>query len=198
MSKRVAFYTRVSTSDGKQTTDNQLRELTIAAERLGWEVVAHFTDVGISGAKGRDRRPGLDDMLKGIARRDFDMIAAWSVCRLGRSLQHLVSLLGDLDARRVDLYLHVQAIDTSTPSGKAMFQMMGVFAEFERSMVSERVRAGLARSDKRSGRPPLDYLVRRKIEKALGQGISINATAKKLKVGVGTVHRIKTAMAHAA
>jgi DNA invertase Pin-like site-specific DNA recombinase len=198
MSKRVAFYTRVSTNDGKQTTDNQLRELTIAAERLGWEVVAHFTDVGISGAKGRDRRPGLDDMMKGIARRDFDMIAAWSVCRLGRSLQHLVSLLGDLDARKVDLYLHVQAIDTSTPSGKAMFQMMGVFAEFERSMISERVRAGLARSDKRSGRPPLDYLVRRKIEKALGQGMSINATAKKMKVGVGTVHRIKTRLANAA
>jgi len=198
MSKRVAFYTRVSTNDGKQTTDNQLRELTIAAERLGWDVVAHFTDVGISGAKGRDRRPGLDDMMKGIARRDFDMIAAWSVCRLGRSLQHLVSLLGDLDARKVDLYLHVQAIDTSTPSGKAMFQMMGVFAEFERSMISERVRAGLARSDKRSGRPPLDYLVRRKIEKALGQGMSINATAKKMKVGVGTVHRIKTRLANAA
>lgn len=198
MSKRVAFYTRVSTNDGKQTTDNQLRELTIAAERLGWEVVAHFTDVGISGAKGRDRRPGLDDMMKGIARRDFDMVASWSVCRLGRSLQHLITLLGDLDARKVDLYLHVQAIDTSTPSGKAMFQMMGVFAEFERSMVSERVRAGLARSDKRSGRPPLDYLVRRKIEKALGQGMSINATAKKLKVGVGTVHRIKTRLADAA
>jgi DNA invertase Pin-like site-specific DNA recombinase len=198
MSKRVAFYTRVSTNDGKQTTDNQLRELTIAAERLGWDVVAHFTDVGISGAKGRDRRPGLDDMMKGIARRDFDMIAAWSVCRLGRSLQHLVSLLGDLDARKVDLYLHVQAIDTSTPSGKAMFQMMGVFAEFERSMISERVRAGLARSDKRSGRPPLDYLVRRKIEKALGSGMSINATAKKLRVGVGTVHRIKTRLANAA
>ena len=198
MSKRVAFYTRVTTNDGKQTTDNQLRELTIAAERLGWDVVAHFTDVGISGAKGRDRRPGLDDMMKGIARRDFDMIAAWSVCRLGRSLQHLVSLLGDLDARKVDLYLHVQAIDTSTPSGKAMFQMMGVFAEFERSMISERVRAGLARSDKRSGRPPLDYLVRRKIEKALGQGMSINATAKKMKVGVGTVHRIKTRLANAA
>jgi DNA invertase Pin-like site-specific DNA recombinase len=198
MSKRVAFYTRVSTNDGKQTTDNQLRELTIAAERLGWEVVAHFTDVGISGAKGRDRRPGLDDMMKGIARRDFDMIAAWSVCRLGRSLQHLVSLLGDLDARKVDLYLHVQAIDTSTPSGKAMFQMMGVFAEFERSMISERVRAGLARSDKRSGRPPLDYLVRRKIENALGSGMSINATAKKMRVGVGTVHRIKTRLANAA
>jgi DNA invertase Pin-like site-specific DNA recombinase len=198
MSKRVALYTRVSTSDGKQTVDNQLRDLNIAAERLGWEIVAHFSDVGISGAKGRDRRPGLDEMMRGISRRDFDMVAAWSVCRLGRSLQHLVSLLGDLDARKVDLYLHVQAIDTSTPSGKAMFQMMGVFSEFERAMISERVRAGLARSDKRTGRPPLDFLVRRKIEKLLTQGMSINATAKKLNVGLGTVHRIKTQLANAA
>lgn len=198
MAKRVAIYTRVSTSDGKQTVENQLRDLTLVAKRLGWDVVEHFSDVGISGAKGRDRRPGLDAMMQGIARREFDMVAAWSVCRLGRSLQHLVSLLGDLDARKLDLYLHVQAIDTSTPSGKAMFQMMGVFAEFERAMISERVKSGLARSDKRSGRPPLDYLVRRKVEKALNQGLSINATAKKLKIGVATVHRIKTRLADAA
>jgi DNA invertase Pin-like site-specific DNA recombinase len=152
MTKRVALYTRVSTSDG-QTTENQLRDLNIAAERLGWEIVAHYTDEGISGAKGREKRPGLDALLKGIARREFDMVAAWSVCRLGRSLQHLVNLLGDINARGIDLYLHVQAIDTSTPSGKAMFQMLGVFAEFERAMISERVKSGLARSTKKGGRP---------------------------------------------
>ena len=126
------------------------------------------------------------------------MVASWSVCRLGRSLQHLVSLLGDLDARGVDLYLHVQAIDTSTPSGRAMYQMLGVFAELERSLISERVKAGLARSSKRGGRPPLDYLKKQKVERLLSGGLSINKTAKKLRVGVGTVHRIKTAMAHAA
>lgn len=198
MSKRVALYTRISTNDGQQTVENQLRDLTQAADRLGWEIVATFSDQGISGAKGREKRPGLDALMKGIARREFDMVAAWSVCRLGRSLQHLVHLLGDLDAKGVDLYLHVQAIDTSTPSGRAMFQMLGVFAEFERSMISERVRAGLARSTKRSGRPPLDVLKRRKIERLLHGGMSINQTAQKAKVGVGTVHRIKTAMAHAA
>lgn len=195
VNKRVALYTRVSTSDGKQTVENQLRDLNAVADRLGWEIVAHFSDVGISGAKGRDRRAGLDALMKGIARRDFDMIAAWSVCRLGRSLQHLVSLLGDLDARRIDLYLHAQAIDTSTPSGKAMFQMMGVFAEFERAMISERVKAGLARSTKKGGRPPLDPAKHRKIEKLLGGGLSIAKTARAAKVGQGTVHRIKTAMA---
>ena len=195
MTKRVAIYTRVSTNDGKQTTENQLRDLHLMAERMGWEIVAHYTDEGISGARGRDKRPGLDAMPKAITRREFDMVAAWSVCRLGRSLQHLISLLGDLDARGVDLYLHVQALDTSTPSGKAMFQMLGVFAEFERSMISERVKAGLARSAKKGGRPRLDADKAERIRRALNAGTSINATAKKLRVGIGTVHRLKQQMA---
>lgn len=194
--KRIAIYTRVSTD--QQTVENQHRELESVAQRMGWEIVATFSDEGISGAKGRDRRPGLDAMLKGIARKDFDMIAAWSIDRLGRSLQHLVSLLSDLNAKGVDLYLHVQAIDTSTPSGRAMFQMLGVFAEFERAMISERVKSGLARSDKKPGRPALPYEKKRRIERMLSGGTSINQTAKKLKVGIGTVHRIKTAMANAA
>jgi DNA invertase Pin-like site-specific DNA recombinase len=198
MSKRVAIYSRVSTNDGQQTIDNQLRDLHQAAARMGWDIVATFADEGISGAKGRDKRPGFDAMMKGIARKDFDMVASWSVCRLGRSLQHLVHLLGELEARGVDLYLHVQAIDTSTPSGRAMFGMLGVFAEFERAMISERVKAGLARSTKKGGRPPIDYLRKQKILRLLDGGLSINQTARKMKVGVATVHRIKTAMADAA
>ena len=191
--KRVAIYTRVSTNDS-QTVENQLRELNMAAERMGWTIVAHHSDEGISGAKGRDRRPGLDALLKGIARREFDMVAAWSVCRLGRSLQHLVSLLGDMTARGVDLYLHVQALDTSTPSGRAMFGMLGVFAEFERAMISERVRAGIARSGKKGGRPPVDPDKVDKIKRALIRGTSINEAARKHRVGVATVHRIKVQM----
>jgi len=195
--KRVAIYTRISTADRQQTIENQLRDLNLAAERLGWEIVAHYSDEGISGAKGRDKRPGLDAMLKAITRKEFDMVASWSVCRLGRSLQHLVSLLGDLNDRDVDLYLHVQALDTSTPSGRAMFQMLGVFSEFERAMVSERVRSSLARlreQGKVLGRKPLDPKTVEKIEQSLIQGTSINATARKLKVGVATVHRIKAKM----
>jgi DNA invertase Pin-like site-specific DNA recombinase len=114
--------------------------------RHGWEIAGEFVDRGISGAKGRDRRPGLDRLLKGVARREFDMVAAWSVDRLGRSLQHLVELLGKLHAKGVDLYLHLQGLDTSTPSGRCMFQMLDVFAEFERALIQERVRAGLARA----------------------------------------------------
>jgi DNA invertase Pin-like site-specific DNA recombinase len=140
------------------------------------------------------KRPGLDALIKAVMRREIDMVAAWSVCRLGRSLQHLISLLGDMDAKRVDLYLHVQALDTSTPSGKAMFQMLGVFAEFERAMISGRVKAGLARSTKKAGRPALDHYKVEKIKKSLALGNSINATAKKLGVGVASVHRIKVVM----
>ena len=194
MTKRVAIYTRVSTADGQQTIDNQLRDLHLAAERLGWEIVAHYSDEGISGAKGRDRRPGLDAMLKAITRREFDMVAAWSVCRLGRSLQHLVSLLGDLDHRGVDLYLHQQGLDTSTPAGKALFQMMGVFSEFERAMIKERVRSGLARAKsqgtvlgRRRNDDPKRLAMVRKLRK---DGVGIGKIARTLGVGVSYVQRV--------
>jgi DNA invertase Pin-like site-specific DNA recombinase len=148
MAKRVGIYIRVST-DG-QTTANQRRELEAVAARSGWDIVGVYEDAGISGAKGREKRPGFDRLLKDATGRKVDMIAAWSVDRLGRSLQHLVGFLNELQALGCDLYLHQQAIDTTTPSGRAMFQMCGVFAEFERSMIVERVNAGLKRA-KRDG-----------------------------------------------
>src|SRR3954468_18221602 len=103
--KRVAIYARVSV-DRSQTVENQLRQLNEVAVRLGWTVVAVFTDEGISGAKGRDKRPGFDALLRGVARREFDLVVAWSVCRLGRSLPDLVNFLGDVQTRSIDLYLH--------------------------------------------------------------------------------------------
>lgn len=196
MTKRVALYTRVS--QDSQTTENQRRELMAVAERLGWEVVAEFTDHGISGSKGRDKRPGYDALMKAVARREIDMVASWAVDRLGRSLQNLVTFLTEINAKGVDLYLHQQALDTSTPSGRAMFGMLSVFADFEREMIISRIKAGLARSTKRSGRPPLDAEKVERIKRSLTKGVSINATAKKLKVGVGTVHRVKQQMALAA
>src|SRR5712671_3414924 len=122
--KRVALYVRVST-DG-QTVANQTRELEEAALRHGWQVVEVFADEGISGSKGRDQRPAFDRLCKGIARREFDLVAAWSVDRLGRSLQDLVSCLEEINGNGVDLYLHQQGLDTSTPAGRAMFQRLGV------------------------------------------------------------------------
>ena len=141
---KVAIYCRVSTNE--QTTENQLKELTEWADRAGHEIVAVYDDNGVSGAKGREYRKEFDKLLKAAVRREFDLVAAWSVDRLGRSLKDLISFLEDLHSAGVDLFLHQQALDTTTPSGKAMFQMMSVFSEFERSMISERVKAGLART----------------------------------------------------
>jgi DNA invertase Pin-like site-specific DNA recombinase len=188
MTKRVALYLRVSTAE--QTVENQQRELEAVAERHCWNVVAVFTDAGISGVKGRDKRPGYDRLCHGIARREFDQVAAWSVDRLGRSLQDLVALLGELHAKSVDLYLHQQGLDTSTPAGKAMFQMLGVFSEFERAMIVERVKAGLSRAraeGKRLGRHPVNKDVVERIREQLAHGSGIIKTAKLIGCGVGTV-----------
>jgi DNA invertase Pin-like site-specific DNA recombinase len=191
---RVALYLRVSTTE--QTVENQRRELQAIAERHGWQVVAEFADEGVSGTKGRDKRPGYDRLCQGIARKEFDRVAAWSVDRLGRSLQGLVAFLGELHAKGVDLYLHQQGIDTGTPAGKAMFQMMGVFAEFERAMIVERVNAGLARAraqGKRLGRPTLPSAKEAAIRASLESGNGIHKTAKLAGVGVSAVQRIKAA-----
>lgn len=196
MTKRIALYTRVS--QDTQTTENQRRELLAVADRNGWHIVAEYEDHGISGAKGRDQRPGYDALMKAIARREIDMVATWAVDRLGRSLQNLIAFLTEINAKGVDLYLHQQALDTSTPSGRAMFGMLSVFADFEREMIRSRIMAGLARSDKKPGRPALPPIMVEKIQRTLKSGVSINATAKRLKVGVGTVHRIKMKMAEAA
>lgn len=192
-SKKAAFYVRVSTSDG-QTTENQLRHLHEVAQRLGWTVVAIFSDEGISGSKGRDRRPGLDGLMKGVARKEFDIVATWSVDRLGRSLPDLVTLLGDLQARGVDLFLHQQALDTSTPSGKLLFQMLSVFSEFERSMIVARVKAGLQRTTKRLGRPPMSSEKTEAIHTMLMQGLGVRETARRTGAGTATVQRLKRAM----
>ena len=190
--KKVAIYSRVSTSG--QTVENQTRELQAVAERLGWDVIATLSDEGISGAKGRDKRPAYDRLMNMVSRREIDMIACWSVDRLGRSLQHLVSFLSEINDRHVDLYLHQQNIDTSTPSGKAMFGMLGIFAEFERSILRSRIMAGLARSNKKSGRPSIDAHKHSEIEKLLQDGISMSNIAKQVNVGKATVHRISKTM----
>jgi DNA invertase Pin-like site-specific DNA recombinase len=196
--KRVAIYTRVST-DG-QSVENQRRELIATAERRGWQIAAEFSDAGISGAKGRDMRPGFDHMLKAATRRDIDLIAAWSVDRLGRSLQDLVGFLGEIHGAGIDLYLHQQGLDTSTPAGKAMFQMLGVFAEFERSMIVARVHAGLARAreeGKRLGRPSnLTPAAGRKLRGLLAGGMGVVRAAKAVGVGTGTAQRIKAELGH--
>jgi DNA invertase Pin-like site-specific DNA recombinase len=194
--KRAVLYLRVSTVE--QTTANQERELREIAGRMGCEITKVYRDHGISGAKGRDKRPQFDALCKAAARREFDGVMAWSVDRLGRSLQDLVAFLGELHALGVDLLLHQQGLDTTTPAGKAMFQMMGVFAEFERAMIQERVRAGLRRAKdegKQLGRPKIAADIERAILADLRKkdrpGLRVIAAAHG--VAVNTVQRIARA-----
>lgn len=207
--QRVALYLRVST-DG-QTTKNQRRDLEAVAKQAGWEIVGVYDDDGVSGAKGREYRKQFDRLLKDAARHQFDMVAAWSVDRLGRSLQHLVAFLQELRALNVGLYLHKQALDTSTPSGRAMFGMLSVFADFERELISERVRAGMARAKveqaeraavgkprigsdgrlkKAIGRPRVPAATEALIRAARAKGKGKLKISKELGIGVGTVQRV--------
>jgi DNA invertase Pin-like site-specific DNA recombinase len=207
---RAALYLRVSTGD--QTVANQRRDLEAAAAQRGWTVVAEYADEGVSGAKGRDQRPGLDRMLKDATRGRFDVVMAWAVDRMGRSLVDLIGTLQELHGANVDLFLHQQALDTTTPSGRALFGMLGVFSEFERSMIVARVRAGMDRAKaeqaagvvrrnaqgmklKAIGRPKAESQVEAAIRAKLEAGTGMLKAAKELGVGVSTVQRVKREMA---
>ena len=189
--KRAALYVRVSTD--AQTVENQTRELRQVAKRRGWDVVEVYSDAGISGAKGRNGRPGLDTMLKDASRRKFDVILAWAIDRLGRSLSDLLDTIQHLEACGVDLYLDQQVIDTTTPMGKLVFQLTGAFAEFERTMIRQRIKAGLKRAVAQGvklGRPKIDSATERKARRQLAKGVGMLKVAKSLGIGTGTVQRI--------
>jgi DNA invertase Pin-like site-specific DNA recombinase len=205
MTRRAALYLRVSTRE--QSTAMQRAELEAVAQRAGWTIVETYEDQGISGGKGRDQRPAFDRMLKDAVRRKFDVLMAWSVDRLGRSLQDLINGLSDLQGANVDLYLREQAVDTTTPGGKALFQMLGVFAEFERSIIRQRVQSGVdqarargkrlgrprvgeTKNDKQRGRPGVNEVLAE-----LTKGSSLRVTARTCGVSLKTVQRIKAAAA---
>jgi DNA invertase Pin-like site-specific DNA recombinase len=192
MSKRAAFYVRVSTDH--QSVENQTRELRQVAERRGWHIVEIYFDAGISGAKGRDQRPGLDALLNDASRGKFDIVLCWAIDRLGRSLIDLLGTIQHLEACKVDLYLDQQNIDTTTPMGRLVFQVTGAFAEFERSMIRQRVRAGLKRAVARGsklGRPKVSADLERQARELLAQGHGILKVGKLLNLGSGTVQRIR-------
>lgn len=195
---RVAIYLRVSTD--QQTTENQRLELTAWADRCGHTVVKVFEDRAISGAKSSAERPGLRALLKDAVLRRFDLVAVWSVDRLGRSLQDLTATLAALESSKVDFFSHQQAIDTTTSTGKAMFGMVGVFAEFERSIIVERVRAGIARvratgktkSGKAIGRPRVSQKALDAARTALAApGASIRTVAAATGLSAGKVSQIR-------
>ena len=209
--KRAALYVRVSTD--AQTVESQIRELGEVAERRGWQVVEIYKDAGISGAKGRDQRPGLDTMLKDASRRKFDVVMAWAIDRLGRSLIDLLRTIQDLEAVGVDLYLDQQHLDTTTPTGKLLFHVTGAFSEFERSMIRQRVNAGLTvirakiKRDghfttragivrRRLGRPGAEPKQIARARQELAKGLGIGRVARMTGLGTGTVHKLKREMAN--
>lgn len=193
--KRCGIYLRVS--QDSQTTANQFHILQEVAARSGWTIVEVFEDAGISGAKGRDKRLAYDALLKAVHRREINMVAAFAVDRLGRSLSDLVSFLSDIQARGCDLYLHQQAVDTSTPSGRMLFGLLSVFAEFERELVKARVHASLDRARARGvrlGRPPIASIDLEPVRKRLQKGQSIRVIAKATGFSTATVQRVKRSM----
>lgn len=192
---RVVIYGRVSTND--QTTDNQIYKLKEIIENRNWKLVDTYTDEGISGSKGRDKRPEFNRLCEDMVKGKFDKILVWDVSRLGRSLQDLVMFLNDLNSVDVGLYIHQSGLDTSTPSGRMMFQMVGVFSEFERSMISERVKTGLERvkkQGKKLGRKAtITNKIKNNILELLNEGKPYSYIANELNVSKATVCRLKKA-----
>ena len=184
---RAALYARVSTQD--QNAENQLRALREHADRSGWMIAAEFVDHATSGT--RERRPGLDALIAEGRRRKFDIIAVAALDRLGRNLRHLVTLLDELQHLGLSLVSLREAIDLSSPIGRAMFGLIGVLAEVERAWIVERTHAGLRRAraqGKRLGRPRA-ITDAGKLRQLLANGVSYRAIARSLNVSEGTVRR---------
>jgi len=193
--KRVALYARVST-DG-QTVENQLRELrAVAKSHPEWKIVSTFEDRGISGTKGRDKRPGFDAVWKSAIRKEVDLVAVWHLDRLGRTMRDGVNFLDDLQAKGIDLYVHKMAIDTTTPSGRLFYHVATAFAEWERALLVERVKAGLKRAraeGKTLGRPRVSADIEAKVIALRGKGEGMRKIARTLGIGNCTVQRIVNA-----
>lgn len=189
---RCAIYSRVSTTS--QTVDNQLQILREYANNKGYTIVNEFCDEGISGAKGRDKRPQFDALIKDATRKKFDIILTFSVCRLGRSLSDLVSFLNEINSIGCNLYIHQSGLDSQTSSGKMLFQMIGVFSEFEREMIRERVIAGQQRYIKnggKMGRPSnISEGLINSVKFMREKGIGIRKISKELGVGVSTIYKV--------
>lgn len=188
---RVAFYLRVSTK--KQNVDFQLSELNQMASRAGWSIIAIYRDEGISGSKGQELRPALDALMKAVVRKEFDMVAIWSIDRLARSTLDLFRIMLEFQQKGVELYVHKQAIDTSTPSGRMMWQMLGVFAEFEKEVIKERVKSGIESAREkgvRLGRPSISSDIENQIHQLRSTGMGMVKIGRTLKVGTSQVQRV--------
>ncbi|MEO8798433.1 MAG: recombinase family protein [Polyangiaceae bacterium] len=194
---RVALYARVSTHKD-QSVETQFMALRDWAAGRGHIVVAEYADEGISGAKGRDKRPALDEMMRAATMGAVDMVAVTALDRLARSLSHLVGLGSELEALHVGMFIANMAFDTSTPTGRLMFNMLGSFAEFERELIRERTMHGLDRARRRGktlGRPKVPRITEGRIAMLLQAGTSATRTALLAQVGKSVVMRIKKELA---
>jgi len=186
---RLAIYARVSTSNGSQDPEMQLRELREYAQRRELQIVEEYIDNGVSGSK--DSRPALNRLMSDAHNRKFDAVLVWKIDRWGRSLKHLVTSLAELDAYGVAFISLRDNLDLSTPSGRLMMQLLGAMAEFERSLIQERVKAGLRNAKAkgvRLGRPRV-FVSESRIEALRASGTPWRAIAKELGVGIGTARR---------
>ena len=192
---RVAIYARVSTANNGQDPTMQTRELREYAERRGWTVAGEYVDVGISGTK--ERRPELDRLMADAHRRRFDVVAVWKFDRMARSVSHLLRVLETLNSLGIEFVSLSESLDTATPAGRMVFTVLGAVAELERSLIVERVRAGLRNArakGKRLGRPRV-IVDRAKIASLRADGLSWAKIAERLGVGEGTVYRAAQASA---
>lgn len=188
---RVALYARVSTTDKGQDPNLQLTPLREYCHAREWTVSGEYIDVGQSGAK--DRRPELDRLLNDTRKRKIDCIMVWKLDRWGRSLKHLINSLSELQGLGVSFVSYQENIDLTTPAGKMMFHIIGAMAEFERELIRERVKAGIQNAQKkgkRLGRKPVPPIFTDKALEMKNQGMSIRTIAKKLDLGIGSVHKI--------
>ena len=190
-SDKVGLYGRVSTTDKGQDPELQLKDLRAYSKARGWKVFGEYVDRGESGAK--ERRPELDRLMEDARKRRIDGILVWKLDRFGRSLKSLVTTLEELRALGIQFVSYTEDLDFSTPAGRAMANLIGVFAEFERDLIRERVRAGIQNAKSkgiRVGRRPLvDERILSMVRDRKGRGISIRSISKELGLSRSVIHR---------
>jgi DNA invertase Pin-like site-specific DNA recombinase len=181
MKKAVAIYARVSTD--RQTVDMQIHELKAYVERRGWNLHREFIDQGYSGSD--TKRPAFQEMMNEAKKRRFDVLLVWKLDRLSRSMKDLVMVLNELGGLGIDFVSYDNNLDTSTPTGKLVFHVIGAVAEFEKDIIKERVKAGLEnakRKGKKLGRPGVDDSVIEEAKVLRGQGKSFWTIGKQLGI----------------
>ena len=187
--KSIAIYARVSTD--KQTTDLQLNELRDFVKRSGWTIYQEFIDEGYSGSN--TKRPAFSEMMDQAKKRRFDTLVVWKLDRLGRSLKDLINTLDELGSLGIDFISYDNKLDTTTPSGRLVFNVIGAVAEFEKDIIRERVKAGLVAAKargKRLGRPPISPHLSNQAKELRSKGLSHRKIAKKLKISEGSVRNL--------